>query len=115
MSVVRVVGDIDSSSYLRLYDGVMAELYERCCHGLIIDLSEVVFCCASGLSCLIQAHDAAQQVGVDLRVAVPPSAALLGIWRLRDLRDTLKIAPTAAAARTSIHADWNRSRVAAHH
>src|SRR5882672_5348514 len=37
MSVVTVVGDLDSSSYLKFYDGVMSELYLRSCRGMIID------------------------------------------------------------------------------
>jgi anti-anti-sigma factor len=99
MSIVSVLGDIDSSSYLSLYDSVTSELYERRCRCLIIDLTRVSFCCACGLSCLVQAHDAACDLGVDLRLATPQSAALMSIWQLRDLRDTLTIVPTVAAAR----------------
>jgi anti-anti-sigma factor len=99
MSIVSVLCDIDSSSYLRLYDSVTSELYERRCRCLIIDLTQVSFCSACGLSCLIQAHDAACNLGVDLHLAAPPSATLMSIWQLRDLRDTLKIVPTVAAAR----------------
>jgi anti-anti-sigma factor len=106
MSIVHVLGDIDSSSYLSLYDSVMSELYARHCRGLIIDLTQVSFCSACGLSCLIQAHDAANYSGVDLLLATPPSTALLSIWQLRDLRDTLTIVPTLADARTA----WIRPR-----
>ena len=104
MSVVSVVDDLDSSRYLRIYDSVMSELYTRHCLGLIIDLTQVTFCGACGLSCLIQAHDTAYHLGVELRLAAQPSAALMSIWRLRDLRDTLTIVPTVADARTSIRA-----------
>jgi anti-anti-sigma factor len=98
VGIVSILGDIDSSSYLSLYDIVMSELCDRRCRHLIIDLTQVSFCSACGLSCLIQAHDAASNLGIDLRLAVPPSTALMSIWQLRDLRGTLKIVPTVAAA-----------------
>jgi hypothetical protein len=47
---------------------------------------------------LVQAHDAANYSGVDLRVAAPASTALMSIRQLRDLRDTLTIVPTVADA-----------------
>jgi anti-anti-sigma factor len=104
MSVVSVLGDIDSSSYLTLYHSVTSELYQCRCRCLIIDLNQVSFCSACGLSCLVQAHDTACNLGVDLFLAVPPTSALMSIWQLRDLRDTLTIVPTVADARTSIRA-----------
>jgi hypothetical protein len=50
MSIVSVLGDIDSSSYLTLYDSVMSELCARRCRCLIIDFAQVSFCSACGLS-----------------------------------------------------------------
>jgi anti-anti-sigma factor len=105
MSIVSVLGDIDSSSYLTLYHSVTSELYQRRCRCMIIDLAQMSFCSACGLSCLIQAHDTACNLGVDLRLAVPPSTALLSIWQLRDLRDTLTIVPTVTDARIRLEAD----------
>jgi anti-anti-sigma factor len=105
MSIVSVLGDIDSSSYLSLYDSVTSELYRPRCRRLIIDLTRVSFCSASGLSCLVQAHDAARDLGVDLCLAVPPSTALMSVWQLRDLRDTLTIVPTIADTRIRFEPD----------
>jgi hypothetical protein len=52
-SIVSVLSDIDSSSYLSFYDSVTSELYEHHCRCLIIDLTLVSFCSACGLSCLV--------------------------------------------------------------
>lgn len=100
LSVVNVIGDIDSPIDLRLHNCVTAELYSQECLRLLIDLSRVGFCGASGLSSLVQAHDAALHLGVDLEIVAPRSAALRSVYRLRDLRATLAVLPNTTFART---------------
>ncbi|MFF5207960.1 STAS domain-containing protein [Streptosporangium sp. NPDC000396] len=102
-TIVRLHGDIDIASSAVLRKRLRNTL-QRCMDLLILDLSEVSFCDASGLAVLVGIRRRASRLGVTLRVASPrPSTARL--LRITGLDRSLTIHPTLSSALASKNHD----------
>ena len=94
--VAALSGELDFASVPELRDQLLSVLRPDTCR-LIVDLSDVSFCDASGLAVLVGTNRRARLLGGFLRLAAlsPPTVEALRITGL-DLR--LDIFPTVSAA-----------------
>jgi anti-sigma B factor antagonist len=99
-SVVAAAGELDIATAPILRDRLLAAITAaEAPPNLIIDLSGVSFCDASGLRVLVGAHRQVHQRGGRLRV-VCPEGPVLRILRITALTRLLPIHPTLAHALT---------------
>ena len=97
--IARLAGELDLASAPVLREQLL-DLLRRGSSQLIIDLSEVSFCDASGLAVLVGASRRARLLGGFLRLAgVPPQADQ--VLHSTGLRRHLPIFPTVRAAAAS--------------
>jgi anti-sigma B factor antagonist len=94
--VVQVHGDIDLASAARLRDQ-LTELLHRHTPHLVIDLSEITFCDAGGLTALLATARRAELLGGEL-VLASPTPHLQKLLRLTGLDTVFCTYPTVPAA-----------------
>jgi anti-anti-sigma factor len=107
--LVRLRGEIDLATAPGLRDGLF-ELLRPGVGLIVLDLSEVSFCDASGLGVLVGSHRRAAKLGITLRLAaLRPSIARL--LHIHGLDRSLAIYPALsdALAWRGIHSRWQRS------
>jgi anti-anti-sigma factor len=112
-TLVRLRGEIDVATGPGLRERLLT-LLRRGMGLIILDLSEVSFCDASGLGVLVSGHLYAKVLGVPLRLtALAPEMARL--LRLHGLDRSLAIypAPPDAPTRGGSPGGWPRPRVRA--
>lgn len=107
--LVRLRGEID----LGTAPGLRERLFELLQPGvglIVLDLSEVSFCDASGLGVLVGSHRRATRLGITLRLTAlrPPIARLLHIHGL-DRSLAIYPALSDALAWRGMHGRWQRS------
>ena len=66
--VVRVAGEIDTATELRLRDALLAAVGQRGATHVVVDLAEVVFIDSTGVGALMAARNAAARAGRSLSV-----------------------------------------------
>jgi anti-anti-sigma factor len=97
-TLVRARGEIDVASAPELHERLLTLL--RCGRGLLIlDLSGVSFCDASGLGVLVSGHLYAKVLGVPLRLTAPRPRTVK-LLRVHGLDRTLAIYPASSHALT---------------
>lgn len=112
-TLVRLRGEIDVATAPGLPERLLT-LLRRGTGLIILDLSEVSFCDASGLGVLVSGHLHAKVLGVTLRLTAP-GPRMAKLLRLHGLDRTLAIYPAPPDARTrgGSHGGWPRPRVQA--
>jgi anti-anti-sigma factor len=93
-SIVDVAGEIDLATGPQLAAclEVIIKHRKHPAH-VIVDLSDLTFCDASGLSVLVSAHEQAERRGGQLRL-VCPEGQVLNILRITELTRQLSVHPT---------------------
>ncbi|MDH6580498.1 STAS domain-containing protein [Kitasatospora sp. MAP5-34] len=100
-SVVHVEGELDIATADQLSDRITRDLERRSRRArLVVDLSDLEFCDASGLRALREADTAARRLGGQLRLAIP-EGRVLRVVRLTGLDQVLPVFPTLHDATTS--------------
>ncbi len=94
--VVVLSGELDLASAPTLRDRLLGVLRPDACR-LIVDLSRVGFCDASGLAVLVGASHRARLLGGVLRLAAPTPPAIEAL-RVTGLDRHLDVFPTVSAA-----------------
>jgi anti-anti-sigma factor len=97
-TVVRLRGGIDVATAPGLHERLLS-LLRRGMGLIILDLSEVSFCDASGLGVLVSGHLYAKVLGVTLRLTAP-GPRMTKLLRLHGLDRTLAIYPAPPDALT---------------
>ncbi|GLU50085.1 STAS domain-containing protein [Nocardiopsis ansamitocini] len=95
-TVARIEGEIDNGTAPALRRR-LANLLRPDTGLLVLDLSGVLFCDASGLSVLVTTQNRASELGVRLRLAEPPAQTAL-VLRITNLDLSLSVYPTVRAA-----------------
>ncbi|GAA4556474.1 STAS domain-containing protein [Planotetraspora kaengkrachanensis] len=95
-TIVRAHGEIDiaTSPALRMR---LRNAMRRSENVLILDLSDVSFCDASGLAVLVGIQRRARQCGITLRLAAP-SRRMTRLLQITDLDQSFTIHPTLSSA-----------------
>jgi anti-anti-sigma factor len=91
--VLEVTGEIDLATAPQLQDHLIEAINEHRSADLVLDMTKVEFCDASGLRVLVRAHRWIQQRGGRLRL-VCPKGPLLRILRITTLTRLLSVHPT---------------------
>jgi anti-anti-sigma factor len=108
VTVVRVTGDIDATNLDRFHDYTSRFIREA--PGLILDLTEVEFLCARGISVLLTLADQCRAAGTYLAVV---GGQFIGrLLRIGDPTDTLPTATSEREALSVIAAQRQASQVA---
>jgi anti-anti-sigma factor len=95
--VVRITGDVDATNIDRFYDYTRRFVAEA--PGLILDLSEVDFLCASGISVLVALDDECRSAGTDWAIVGGPF-----VRRLLYIGDPSGALPTATSEHEALNA-----------
>ena len=106
--VVKVTGDIDATNIDRFYDYISRFLREA--PGLVLDLGDVDFLCARGISVLVRLDTECRSVGTHW--AIVCGAFISRLVRLGEPYDTLPIAASEHQALRAI-AEQRRARLVA--
>jgi anti-anti-sigma factor len=96
VTVVRITGDIDASNIDRFYDYTHRFVGEA--PGLILDLSEVDFLCARGISVLITLDNDCRTAGTHWAIVGSPF-----VRRLLHIGDPSDALPTASSERQGLN------------
>jgi anti-sigma B factor antagonist len=96
-TVMTVCGELDMATTADLRDQILTVLQETAAP-VIIDLSGVTFCDASGLALLVGAQRRAKRLGLAVVLAGPPRT-MSKLLRITGLDRVFTIYPTLAAAR----------------
>ncbi|WP_329236516.1 STAS domain-containing protein [Actinoallomurus sp. NBC_01490] len=91
--VLEVTGEIDLATAPRLQDHLIEAINAHQSADLIVDMTKVEFCDASGLRVLVRAQRWIQRRGGRLRV-ICPEGRLLRILRITTLTRLLSVHPT---------------------
>jgi anti-sigma B factor antagonist len=91
--VVRVAGELDSLTAPLLDRHLQRHLHESGGH-LVLDLSEVTFLSAAGLTSLVTAGETATRCEVQLHITGADHRAVARLLEITTLRGTLDIHPT---------------------
>ncbi|WP_063771925.1 STAS domain-containing protein [Kitasatospora mediocidica] len=93
-SVVHVEGELDIATADQLSERLKRDLDRRGPRArLVVDLSGLEFCDASGLRALLEADTTARRLGGQLRLAIP-EGRVLRVVRLTGLDQVLPVFPT---------------------
>ncbi|MDY0810868.1 STAS domain-containing protein [Kitasatospora purpeofusca] len=96
--IVQVEGELDIATRDQLRRRLKRALVRRGRHArLVVDLSRLGFCDASGLAALLDAHATALEHQGQLRLAIP-EGRVLRVFRLTDLDRVLPVYPTVRDA-----------------
>ena len=96
LTIIEVTGDIDATNIYRFYDYISRFLGEA--PGLVLDLSEVHFLCAQGISVLFALDNECRTAGTHW--AVVGSRFIRRLLHIGDPTDAL---PTAASERQALN------------
>ena len=96
VTVVKVTGDIDATNIDRLYD--YTRRFVRETPGLILDLSEVDFLCARGISVLNMLDNNCRTAGTHWAIVGSPF-----VRRLLHIGDPSDALPTASSERQALN------------
>jgi anti-anti-sigma factor len=95
-TIIELRGDLDLAAVPALREHLLDAL-SHSTNTLILDLSEVSFCDASGLAVLVGAQHRAQLLGVTLSVAAP-RPQIAKVLRITGLDRSLTVYPTVPEA-----------------
>jgi anti-anti-sigma factor len=93
--IVRAAGELDMLTTPRLRSRLFAHLAAG--QHVVLDLSEVTFLSASGLQVLVEADDAARDLGISLHVTGAGNRAVTRPMEITGLRDVLIVSEVPAA------------------
>ena len=96
-AVLHVEGELDIATRDKLRRRLTRMLADYHGAGVIVDLSVLGFCDASGLRVLFDAGEAARRVGRHLRLAIPSGQVRL-VARVTELDKAVPVFPTVHAA-----------------
>lgn len=102
-AVLHVAGELDIATRDKLSRRLTPMLADYRGAGIIVDLSDLSFCDASGLRVLFDAGQAARRHGRHLRLAIPGGQVRL-VARVTELDKALPVFPTVHAAITGTSA-----------
>ncbi|MET7520712.1 STAS domain-containing protein [Streptomyces sp. NPDC005480] len=100
-TVVEVSGELDIATQNQLGDHLEEVIAERTPAQVVVDMSGLDFCDASGLSVLVAAHHAAKDRQGQLRL-VCPQRRIRRLLHITDLTDVMPVVDTVAQATATV-------------